>query len=282
MNADQAHPRSRGENRPRTDDWGNPSGSSPLTRGKPDRLQRREQAPGLIPAHAGKTPPRPRRSSHRRAHPRSRGENPPASLPGSGMGGSSPLTRGKHGLRQVPSLGDRLIPAHAGKTWVTSAASPTGRAHPRSRGENWSDRLYTSDTWGSSPLTRGKPARRGLEGMVRRLIPAHAGKTTSTTMIGTNPAAHPRSRGENPPAVAWKVWSGGSSPLTRGKQPSPPSLCTETRLIPAHAGKTPWQAGGRERAWAHPRSRGENARNGPLSVSPAGSSPLTRGKRRFR
>ena len=161
---------------------------------------------------------------------------------------------------------------------MTSAASPTGRAHPRSRGENWSDRLYTSDTWGSSPLTRGKPARRGLEGMVRRLIPAHAGKTTSTTMIGTNPAAHPRSRGENPPAVAWKVWSGGSSPLTRGKQPSPPSLCTETRLIPAHAGKTASSARPSRPSPAHPRSRGENASTPSGRLGGSGSSPLTRGK----
>ena len=50
-----AHPRSRGENSLRRVKVLIDNGSSPLTRGKPDRLQRREQAPGLIPAHAGKT-----------------------------------------------------------------------------------------------------------------------------------------------------------------------------------------------------------------------------------
>ena len=238
MNADQAHPRSRGENRPRTDDWGNPSGSSPLTRGKPDRLQRREQAPGLIPAHAGKTPPRPRRSSHRRAHPRSRGENPPASLPGSGMGGSSPLTRGKPAGTLASELRRRLIPAHAGKTWVTSAASPTGRAHPRSRGENWSDRLYTSDTWGSSPLTRGKLSCALTAQSSSRLIPAHAGKTTYEGTVTFPRAAHPRSRGENSDRVMHDATHPGSSPLTRGKPTHRTAQAVQVRLIPAHAGKT--------------------------------------------
>ena len=51
----RAHPRSRGENRPR----------------HADQAQRQ----GLIPAHAGKTFNRPFRDSHVRAHPRSRGEN---------------------------------------------------------------------------------------------------------------------------------------------------------------------------------------------------------------
>ena len=50
-----AHPRSRGENgfsAPRVHDS---RGSSPLTRGKPDRRRRRPQRARLIPAHAGKT-----------------------------------------------------------------------------------------------------------------------------------------------------------------------------------------------------------------------------------
>ena len=238
MNADQAHPRSRGENRPRTDDWGNPSGSSPLTRGKPDRLQRREQAPGLIPAHAGKTPPRPRRSSHRRAHPRSRGENPPASLPGSGMGGSSPLTRGKRGVHDGQYSEARLIPAHAGKTpWVTrTVVQPT--AHPRSRGENKLGRVSVGVQSGSSPLTRGKPGAAWLACAASGLIPAHAGKT--------NEKSFPV------PVVP------GSSPLTRGKRVGRTARAILRRLIPAHAGKTRKVSPGTSGTTAHPRSRGEN------------------------
>ena len=52
--------------------------------------------------------------------------------------------------------------------------------------------------------------------------------------------AHPRSRGENL-LVAWGMPSmPGSSPLTRGKRPHEPGGQRLTRLIPAHAGKTPY------------------------------------------
>ena len=50
-----AHPRSHGENTMRTNLCPNPSGSSPLTQGKPVDLLLRRALQGLIPAHAGKT-----------------------------------------------------------------------------------------------------------------------------------------------------------------------------------------------------------------------------------
>ena len=92
---ESAHPRVGGENLkapPRPDSI---FGSSPRGRGKPDRLQRREQGPGLIPAWAGKTgracPPR----RGCRAHPRVGGENVPHFGDGLLEGGSSPRGRGK-------------------------------------------------------------------------------------------------------------------------------------------------------------------------------------------
>ena len=72
-----AHPRSRGEN-------GCPAagpppmrGSSPLTRGKRGARVVRRVSERLIPAHAGKTSKEPPTFWKPRAHPRSRGENPP-------------------------------------------------------------------------------------------------------------------------------------------------------------------------------------------------------------
>ena len=50
------------------------------------------------------------------------------------------------------------------------------------------------------------------------------------------------------------------------------------RLIPAHAGKTRRLSRWAARIWAHPRSRGENARDQTHEISHEGSSPLTRGK----
>ena len=111
-----AHPRSRGENRrtaacPRIC-WG----SSPLTRGKqapppPCRVQE-----GLIPAHAGKTSRGTGGRLHRRAHPRSRGENRDLDDNMRTALGSSPLTRGKPSIHGPHRAQEGLIPAHAGKT----------------------------------------------------------------------------------------------------------------------------------------------------------------------
>ena len=56
LEIEEAHPRSRGENLPSRSMHRMRSGSSPLTRGKPHARYRFPRFPGLIPAHAGKTP----------------------------------------------------------------------------------------------------------------------------------------------------------------------------------------------------------------------------------
>ena len=131
---------------------------------------------------------------------------------------------------------------------------------------------------GSSPLTRGKPGA-GLELDLRpRLIPAHAGKTSSPPSWEPGRAAHPRSRGENFLIVNVERKVDGSSPLTRGKHQTDRVRIHSRGLIPAHAGKTSsppsWEPG---RA-AHPRSRGENFLIVNVERKVDGSSPLTRGK----
>ena len=112
----RAHPRSRGENKGVCAQVPTCEGSSPLTRGKPRLPRMRHVLPGLIPAHAGKTPCASLLSALRRAHPRSRGENKTSTHGSHPASGSSPLTRGKHCLRQPAAQGAGLIPAHAGKT----------------------------------------------------------------------------------------------------------------------------------------------------------------------
>ena len=90
--------------------------------------------------------------------------------------------------------------------------------------------------------------------------------------------AHPRSRGENSCIVVIFVRRVGSSPLTRGKQLERGPNVAGLGLIPAHAGKTGHLSLSVESAWAHPRSRGENATRLVWPVPEGGSSPLTRGK----
>ena len=131
-----AHPRSRGENRDLLGLVRAFTGSSPLTRGKPWRRCPRRRAAGLIPAHAGKTPPSGPCRARGRAHPRSRGENGLRGLIRRPREGSSPLTRGKHAGACARPHSWGLIPAHAGKTGPNVASVVATAAHPRSRGEN--------------------------------------------------------------------------------------------------------------------------------------------------
>ena len=195
--AQRAHPRSRGENPGHSTKKAATRGSSPLTRGKLAGADNLCSFVRLIPAHAGKTLPCFSASSPLSAHPRSRGENSTPPPPWRVQRGSSPLTRGK----RTPWCADwqscRLIPAHAGKTGESGCKTVIARAHPRSRGENYTDISRVSVKTGSSPLTRGKRRRCWSAFQSIRLIPAHAGKTTRYHFLVPHPAAHPRSRGEN-------------------------------------------------------------------------------------
>ena len=132
----RAHPRSRGENLLFDNVGKDIPGSSPLTRGKQEGQVTTYTDPGLIPAHAGKTPAQRGYRWCSWAHPRSRGENAPNGIKNFADGGSSPLTRGKHRGAPSSSQSPGLIPAHAGKTEMAPLRQTRCTAHPRSRGEN--------------------------------------------------------------------------------------------------------------------------------------------------
>ena len=217
----RAHPRSRGENGQESSDEGAPSGSSPITRGKRGLSVSFGLLWRLIPAHARKTYGRTASAPSSTAHPRSRGENSCESLIVSWVGGSSPLTRGKHSRPPRSQSTARLIPAHAGKTLRQTMEAQLNAAHPRSRGENVSVPRQSGKTAGSSPLTRGKPSAASPEPPTVWLIPAHAGKTRSKRDQSCAAEAHPRSRGENEGTFSDMASHQGSSPLTRGKPAHP-------------------------------------------------------------
>ena len=171
-----------------------------------------------------------------RAHPRSRGENDDIDRAQANKSGSSPLTRGKLLRRDHRRDVHGLIPAHAGKTSLSASATILPWAHPRSHGENPGG-VPVYSTWeGSSPLTRGKLDALGVAVRAGGLIPAHAGKTRSRPCSGTRSRAHPRSRGENVKTTLVAGPTGGSSPLTRGKQAS-------VRLPDTHTGSSPLTRG---------------------------------------
>ena len=235
----RAHPRSRGENSGTMSTSSRDRGSSPLTRGKRCYASDWYVMRRLIPAHAGKTGGFLGGHAGIPAHPRSRGENRVAVYSITATGGSSPLTRGKPTSPSTWTACAGLIPAHAGKTTSASTASSQVRAHPRSRGENSRLTRSARSRAGSSPLTRGKPQKWSVVRIARRLIPAHAGKTAAAPPPISTPTAHPRSRGENHSTACTRLRTRGSSPLTRGKPGRPSGSTLWSRLIPAHAGKTP-------------------------------------------
>ena len=194
------------------------------------------------------------------AHPRSRGENSRAPEKPPFTAGSSPLTRGKPGNAVRPAGLAGLIPAHAGKTLWPPSRRFSGWAHPRSRGENIGFGACPRARAGSSPLTRGKLDELRFVAAYAGLIPAHAGKTLTTSALVSTPRAHPRSRGENELTTRGPRKVCGSSPLTRGKRSGLDNGHGVLGLIPAHAGKTCGREGEDGRGRAHPRSRGENLR----------------------
>ena len=254
----RAHPRSRGENLRARAKQHPKHGSSPLTRGKHDRVDCFPSGGRLIPAHAGKTPRTACRRWRARAHPRSRGEN--TSLTWSDISGlgSSPLTRGKH-LRPVHRRRrEGLIPAHAGKTLANPDGDLHRWAHPRSRGENTAPPGREGQVVGSSPLTRGKPS------------------TGQELVLASR--AHPRSRGENSLFAVMSPQAPGSSPLTRGKPVESIGEILDSGLIPAHAGKTEPSTSSLWAEWAHPRSRGENNQGSPIIMRIHGLIPAHAGK----
>ena len=177
--------------------------------------------------------------------------------------GSSPRGRGKLFTKvPVPAIMG-LIPAWAGKTDWRTFESMRRRAHPRVGGENLSRPRGWGKSPGSSPRGRGKPhgARSGIprDG----LIPAWAGKTSSSASPRPPSRAHPRVGGENGngPTAGNPMY--GSSPRGRGK-------LSRFRLLFANH-------------LAHPRVGGENLAFVVPMVLVGGSSPRGRGKlSRFR
>ena len=110
------HPRIRGEHRPSSPGSSWTAGSSPHTRGAPDRGEARQSGDGIIPAYAGSTasssPPCPPPSDH----PRIRGEHTRVPETETRSPGSSPHTRGARADEPRHRRRIGIIPAYAGST----------------------------------------------------------------------------------------------------------------------------------------------------------------------
>ncbi len=111
-------------------------------------------------------------------------------------GGSSPLTRGNHSQKNIPSIFPRFIPAYAGESSVLGGINNGKTVHPRLRGEIIIRVGQISSAGGSSPLTRGNQKLQTPEIRQFRFIPAYAGKSVMTQTPKQGHSVHPRLRGE--------------------------------------------------------------------------------------
>ena len=174
--------------------------------------------------------------------------------------GSPPRMRGKGIGTSNVSVGNRITPAYAGKSFPVNLVSRQLQDHPRVCGEKTVFRTNGPTTEGSPPRMRGKVAlllpRAGCGG----ITPAYAGKRAKPGTRPDRSRDHPRVCGEKTTSTCLAGALQGSPPRMRGKEPVNPYGGMGTGITPAYAGKS-------RRCWCsccrrqdHPRVCGEKLR----------------------
>ncbi len=198
LNVNRAHPRSRGDDIESVSTTGGTIGSSPLAgrrlRGARVHPPRRR----LIPARGETTRCRARASRSCGAHPRSRGDDFVHDTTMFEPDGSSPLAGRRRSRVRPRGASPGLIPARGETTWWIPPRSVTGRAHPRSRGDDFWVKICAVCESGSSPLAGRRRHRFRTGGARAGLIPARGETTRRSTGLPAAWPAHPRSRGDDP------------------------------------------------------------------------------------
>ena len=182
-------------------------------------------------------------------------------------------------LKVIPEgdCGSRIIPAHAGNSPLTETRRQESADHPRACGELGQAAGKTYDEAGSSPRMRGTHQRHSPAIPDCRIIPAHAGNSSSLRRRMSVSSDHPRACGELVPSRSLTSSIDGSSPRMRGTPccaPRDQALC---RIIPAHAGNSASQPARWRCRSDHPRACGELGRRCTQHHDPIGSSPRMRG-----
>ncbi len=232
------HPRACGANMRLAHGKLPPYGSSPRMRGEHVASALQCDHARIIPAHAGQTPCTCRASRRFSDHPRACGANHFVVGVWEAERGSSPRMRGKLLSGGLTGALNRIIPAHAGQTADGPFRHPQRTDHPRACGANPHCRRRTVWTRGSSPRMRGKPQQPSDLRGVERIIPAHAGQTSTRSPAATPRPDHPRACGANHASAAARRTAFGSSPRMRGKRGLFAVEDAHDRIIPAHAGQT--------------------------------------------
>ena len=177
--------------------------------------------------------------------------------------------RGKHAVAADLHGHVRIIPAHAGQTTSRSRSRCPRSDHPRACGANPVLGDFRGRDDGSSPRMRGKRTEEWGRHRSRRIIPAHAGQTTSGLPGSVTSSDHPRACGANVEMHASLGSHVGSSPRMRGKLRQQLHVPELFRIIPAHAGQTvsivPRSFASRF-AGSSPRMRGKLTTTGTIAL----------------
>ena len=188
------HPRACGENVSARFCQSVSIGSPPRMRGKHYTAYTPTGMSRITPAHAGKTFVLHVYLVTVPDHPRACGENVSNVPLPVGSRGSPPRMRGKRWKMIEYQSGERITPAHAGKTLLIHWQKEIDTDHPRACGEN--RRLSSTDQSmvGSPPRMRGKLPPPCCRRRIPRITPAHAGKTLRKWRISVvDPSPQPQS-----------------------------------------------------------------------------------------
>ena len=233
------------------------SGSSPRMRGAAMGISLDEVCRRIIPAHAGSRCCRRLRLSSGWDHPRACGEQLDGLAALTMDSGSSPRMRGADGASGFHAAADRIIPAHAGSRSTSGHLLARPGDHPRACGEQSLVYCCRAITDGSSPRMRGAASGGHGDLHARRIIPAHAGSSPTSSPCSSRRADHPRACGEQQRALPKRSIRCGSSPRMRGAARHEHGWHGEHGIIPAHAGSRSAGARRTDTTPDHPRACGE-------------------------
>ena len=178
--------------------------------------------------------------------------------------------------RNRPGL--RITPAYAGKRWSPWTTPARKKDHPRVCGEKARNRYDSATYKGSPPRMRGKEASDGQIGQVKRITPAHAGKSLLRWSALPEKRDHPRACGEKLKFPLAIVSPTGSPPRMRGKGRCCGLEDDATGITPAYAGKRTIFVRPSQCNRDHPRVCGEKIRPRATASANHGSPPRMRGK----
>ena len=197
-----------------------PSGDNsriiPRMRGTPVILMTGWRRIRIIPAHAGNSRQRAAVDGWMADHPRACGELNVYGVYSTVADGSSPRMRGTRDCHYRALTVSRIIPAHAGNSMCRITTIQCSSDHPRACGELSSKLTFMPSkagssracgelsgfmslaicAAGSSPRMRGTQAKRDNPSAALRIIPAHAGNSSTCTLVLLLGSDHPRACGE--------------------------------------------------------------------------------------